>query len=345
MSPHGCKEKLAAMPLPSPSLPMPIRCRFCATLTPLKPVHFGHPVNKYMHYCIYLFAGGQGQEILLLKPAVLSQPGLPEARGDRIWGDIPKHGVTSPMGNMHEVGSCGTWSEYGAQVRSGCHNQNRDVGGGDVIVSMGGSQWQCHQFDKQIFFNSILFQNFLSQYYFLVRTRFEQDFWTPCFSVTYFHCQNGGPESLGNQPSSNFLSAGAIMKGVNTCLRTTGSGSSSSLHISLGCSIKLMLRKQGIEHQPGPRWTASDGSGMMILESINITALSTCVDLIASRGSHITFVQEHSMNEQSKKMWEQTLAASSYVIDSGPLDPELSRTGGVATIAAEPFQPVKYQPT
>ena len=145
----GCKDMLAASHPPHSHL--------CSTLTPLKPVHVGQPVNKYMHECIYLFAGGQGQEFLRLKLAEAVRPELPEARGDRIWGDIPKHGVTSPSGNMHVVGSCGTGSEYGAQVRSGIHDQNRDVGGGEAMMSMGGSQWQFQQFDKQMFYNSMLF--------------------------------------------------------------------------------------------------------------------------------------------------------------------------------------------
>ena len=75
-----------------------------------------------MQNCIYLFAGGQGQAILLLKPAVLSQPGL--GRGDTGRGGTPtptiKHGVTRPIGHKHVVGSCGTqcgiWSGYSGFV-------------------------------------------------------------------------------------------------------------------------------------------------------------------------------------------------------------------------------------
>lgn len=101
---------------------------------------------------------------------------------------------------------------------------------------------------------------------------------------------------------------------------------------------------QGIESQPGPRWGATDGSGWFVIESINITALSNCAALLAGRGSHITFVQEHSIPDQAKSVWEQTLAANSFVLEAGPLDPELNRAGGVATIAAQPLQPVKYRP-
>ena len=57
-----------------------------------------------MHKCIYLFAGGQGQAILLLKPPELVQPGLREARGDEGRGDTTTTGAMSgPSGLMHEV--------------------------------------------------------------------------------------------------------------------------------------------------------------------------------------------------------------------------------------------------
>ena len=46
----GFKETLAAaLLLSSPAQPMPLCSRFRVTLTPLKPVHFGQPVNQYVH--------------------------------------------------------------------------------------------------------------------------------------------------------------------------------------------------------------------------------------------------------------------------------------------------------
>ena len=124
----------------------------------------------------------------------------------------------------------------------------------------------------------------------------------------------------------------------NTARRNT------SLHLASGCPVPETLRRQGIEHQPGPRWHAKDGSGLFIVESTNVTAVSTSASLIAARGSHLQFMQEHSVPKHGLQAWVRAFAACSFVFDGGPLDPELARAGGVAVLAASPHTVVPYQP-
>ena len=121
--------------------------------------------------------------------------------------------------------------------------------------------------------------------------------------------------------------------------------SSTGLHLAEGCSIKNTLHSQGIEHQPGPRWAPDDDSGMCVVESINITSLATCAGLLADRKSHLKLVQEHSIPKHGLARWIRAFAAAAWQFDGGPLDPELTSTGGVGIFPAAPYTTVPYQPT
>ena len=158
------------------------------------------------------------------------------------------------------------------------------------------------------------------------------------------HCKNEGASERSVQEDSdrynhgtyedeNYSSNASIMRSVCT-----------SLHLAQGCPIPETLWRQGIEHQPGPRWHAKDGSGCVVVESTNITALSGCAAMLADRGSHVAFMQEHSVPRHGLLAWVRTFAACQYLFDAGPLDPELNRAGGVAALATDPFQLVPYQP-
>ena len=120
--------------------------------------------------------------------------------------------------------------------------------------------------------------------------------------------------------------------------KTTG------LHIAEGCSIIDTLRRQGIEHQPGPAWHAKDDEKYVVIESINTTALPCCAGIVTNRGAHISFIQEHSMPAYTITGWQKTLAASQYELDAGPLDPECNRTGGVAVLTTNPYHAIPYIP-
>ena len=121
------------------------------------------------------------------------------------------------------------------------------------------------------------------------------------------------------------------------------SNKTTSLHIAHTISVKHSLWDQGIEHQPGPTWTADDQSGMLLIESINITAMTSCANLIANRKAHIKFVQEHSIPVSGVQKWAKIFAAAQWQFDGGPLDPETNRTGGVGVLSCQPYTTVPYQ--
>ena len=331
--------------------PHPPTSHLCATLTPVKPVHFGQPVNKYMHNCIYLFAGGQGQVIIWFKSAALLQPGL-EARGDEARGDTGR-GDTRPSGHLHEVvggvrmiieefrdGGDGTEQIDGTeQFRSG-QAEYVPISSLFVIKSHFNNFPFFHSYDRQVKIQ-ILQTRILCHDNFEFNQRvimhrlfichFEQHTF-PMHNYSFtIHCQNQGMKSRGTM-QSNFSN-------TPDCKNY-----SPGLHIAGGCCIKQTLRMQGIGHQPGPRWEADDGSGYLLIESTNITALRSCAGKLAERKAHIKLVQEHSIPVHGIAAWIKSFAAAECQFDGGPLDPELNNTGGVGILTAPPYTTVQYQP-
>ena len=141
------------------------------------------------------------------------------------------------------------------------------------------------------------------------------------------HCQNHeGPE--------DYAHVSAISE------QDTNFDQCTSLHLAKGCPVPETFRRQGVEHQPGPRWHAKDISDLFVIDSTNVTALSTCPALIADRGTHLQFLQEHSVPKHGLQAWIRTFAACKFLLDAGPLDPELNRAGGVAVLAANPYSVV-----
>ena len=64
------------------------------------------------------------------------------------------------------------------------------------------------------------------------------------------------------------------------CNDIKGQYKCTGLHLCPDISVPMTLRMQGIEHQPGPTWNAKDGSGMVTIESVNVTALATLENVI-----------------------------------------------------------------
>ena len=132
---RGNKEKSDAPTSCPPNHPC---SHLCITLTPLKPVYFRQPVNKYVHTCIYLFAGGQGPVIPWLKPPELVQPGLgrgdTKARGDQTAGAMshgPRHSCCGLL-----YCNCGTMRHYDGSIdeQKGFHGEFRYVSMGFFCI-------------------------------------------------------------------------------------------------------------------------------------------------------------------------------------------------------------------
>lgn len=115
-------------------------------------------------------------------------------------------------------------------------------------------------------------------------------------------------------------------------------------------ATKTKLVEEGIPPHPGPLGGVMDmeidpgqlGDNKMLIETINITALGSNADCLATRKAHVVAVQEHRVKEDDVIGAETGYRGTGWAIEMGPLIPNTGGPAGcVAVMTALPIVPTK----
>jgi hypothetical protein len=106
----------------------------------------------------------------------------------------------------------------------------------------------------------------------------------------------------------------------------------------------MSKERDGEAANPGPDPWCNTTAGQLILETINITAISTNQEQLLNRNSHVTGFQEHGATGNA--LLAAILAAKErgWAMALGPVDPELARnTAGVGIQTKAPLMPLPHK--
>ena len=111
-------------------------------------------------------------------------------------------------------------------------------------------------------------------------------------------------------------------------------------------SIKEKLRREGIEHQPGPMlvesvppMTYEELPELTIIESINLTSLRTKSVQAKTRKAHIGMYQEAKVPKTEQAEVIKEFAEAKWKLLLGPLDPEKAIAAAGVAGAARTLKP------
>ena len=114
--------------------------------------------------------------------------------------------------------------------------------------------------------------------------------------------------------------------------------------VSLSESVKLKLRREGVEHQPGqslahekPPMTFEEFPKFSLIERTNVTSLRTNHHVMLKRKAHIAMYQEAKVPLSEAAEANKDLTDVKWTLKLGPLDSEKAiAAAGVAALHATP---------
>ena len=85
-------------------------------------------------------------------------------------------------------------------------------------------------------------------------------------------------------------------------------------------------------------WTIANSGGNMLVNIINLTAISTSGHNLLEMDSHCNAFQEHSAKPQALEAWKQKAKKRDCTLIGGPIDPKCTHhTGGVGIMCKDPL--------